>query len=108
QALPAGLGVWLCRKTAWTITTGPPATRGVFKPGVEHVASSGEAQCDGVGRAPFVECASVEKAHQDVNRPAGASQRAGSGQGVIECLNRQLLGIVRRLGGRADKAAQLA
>src|SRR5262245_58214733 len=75
--------------------------------GVEDVPSTGQAQGDRVGGAPLVERAGVEEADQHMKLAARADEGAGGSQRVVEGPTRDLPGVVGRLGGRADEAANL-
>ena len=55
----------------WENAAGPPARGAVFHVGVERIPAPGDPQRDGVGGAPFVERAVVEKADQRVHPALG-------------------------------------
>src|SRR5262245_25788993 len=60
----SGARVPLGREAARAVAAGPPAAGGVLDVDVEMVAPTGEAQGDGVGRAPLVERAGMEETEQ--------------------------------------------
>src|ERR1043166_2151658 len=80
QTQPAGGGVEDLCEAGRTIASRPPMAGGVFDIGQENVATTLQPQRDGVGRAPLVECAGVEKTDQDMKLALWADQLARGAQ----------------------------
>src|SRR5438270_615695 len=102
---PAGARVAFRWESLRRITSCPPACRGVLQPGIADIAAPGNAQGNRVRRAPFVQGIGVEKPDQHMEAATGARKSAGGAQRVLERLDRQVLGVVRWLGRRANEAA---
>src|SRR5262249_10564329 len=108
EARPPGLLVADGGEPAGAVAAGPPARGGVLDVGVEHVPAAEQADGDRGGGAPLVERVGGEEADQGVELAALAGEAARGGQGVLERFGLDLAGVVGRLGGGGEEAADLA
>src|SRR5262249_27143691 len=86
KALTTRLHIAFGGKTLRAVPASTPPLGAVFEPDIEHVAATGDAQSDGIWRAPFIEAIRIKKSDEGVELRARTSERARSSQKVVKIL----------------------